>query len=106
MGDVSRNDRELIREYREYDESKDPGRHKYSEMYKELARRAGSPKISDIEGWISEQENKLNPGFLNLPKPISEEPRGREYLEQVIAETTDAEKRVFFKKLLAMLKDR
>ncbi len=107
MEELSRSDRELIREYREYDEDKDPGQHKLNSLISRLSRRAGSQDCAKIEGWVSDQERKY--GLIPFSTPSEtrvnnlnpvERSEDRSYLEQAIAETTDPQKIAFFSQLL------
>jgi hypothetical protein len=104
--DSSRLNRELIREYREYNEDRDPGRYRFSALIARLSREAGSSNLSRIEEWVSEKEREyglitsISPETRTENSDLIESLEGHRYIEQVIAETTDPEKKAFFEKLL------
>ena len=99
---MSKPDRELIRNYREYNEDKDPERHKFSEIYLRLSKRVGTSNRLEIENWISEQERNYEP----IPEVREDdieiesiELRKRD-LEQKVAAAKNPEDRAFFERLL------
>jgi len=105
-------DRELIKQYREYNEDKDQGGHRLASLTVELFRRVGSSNPAKIERWIVEQERKygLVPKIYETRVDTSpmDEIQLQEYsesqmhLKQMVAETKDPKSKAFYERLLRM----
>jgi hypothetical protein len=100
-------DMRLIESLRNYDEEKDPGQYKRSDILKQLAKRAGTKKYSEMMKWVEMREQRLYDGqspnlIPELLSDSSEEsaPADEDYLAKTLAQTDDPEKRAFFERLI------
>lgn len=105
-------DRELIKEYREYNEDKDQGGHRFASLTVKLSRRVGSSDSAKIERWVVEQERKYG----LVPKTyetradtslmndiqLQEYSESQIHLKQMAAETTDPKAKAFYERLFRM----
>jgi hypothetical protein len=89
--DMPRADRELIKQYREYDEDKDQGGHKFSTIITELSRRVGSTNLSLIEKWIAEQETRYG---------LNSSGDEKQNIKDALARTTNPDDKAFLERLL------
>jgi hypothetical protein len=102
--------RELITQYREYNEDKDQGGHKYASLMKGLSKIVGSQDPAKIERWIVEQERKygLAKEVICTSSAGMDDLQDQTYLQsqmhikQIIAEATDPDKKAFFERLLKL----
>lgn len=110
MGEeLSKADRDLIREYRDYEEDGDSGGHKLTGLILRLSKLAGSSNHDRIEAWVSNQESLYRLNSPPIPSETKTEvsdpadtPGGIQYIEQAIVEAEakkDPQKKEFFERL-------